>query len=521
MSTSRHHHRHTQHPGIRLFKRKPVGPEQNDSLERGAVNHNVDGPQSPRLEEPTSQDEKLPTHKNEGHRVNAQGYKVSRGIQPDGESGRTWFHPWHFLRICFRSSSTASKYTNFLWPFTIAAMILFYADVGSSEWREGRRHLWIFITSYIGMVPAANLVGFAGQELARKIPKVIGVILETTFGSIVEIILFMVLISGPQSNVPIIRAAILGSILANLLFCLGLCFFVGGIFWPQQTFHEAISEVGSNLMLVAAVGLVIPTVFYNSLAGGRLTQTLAEAESLRISRGAAIILLVAFLVYVWFQSRSHHGLYEDILEADEERDHDRHKDLQKPKLTFTEAVVAVAIALTFVSFMAVFLVKEIEYMVGERHISDAFLGLILVPIIEKAAEHLTAIDEAYDNQMNFALSHVLGASIQTALLNTPLVVLVGWGLGRDMSLNFELFDAVVLILAIIVVGNFLRDEKSDYLEGALCVFVYILIAVSAWYYPDPENSTGTASAEQSGSNSTLPGEIVTAELTARTLAALR
>ncbi|KAI7137277.1 hypothetical protein KC317_g16441 [Hortaea werneckii] len=63
-----------------------------------------------------------------------------------------------------------------------------------------------------------------------------------------------------------------------------------------------------------------------------------------------------------------------------------------------------------------------------------------------------------------------------------------------MSLTFELFDAVVLILAIIVVGNFLRDEKSDYLEGALCVFVYILVAVSAWYYPDPKEEGGVSSA---------------------------
>jgi Ca2+:H+ antiporter len=230
-----------------------------------------------------------------------------------------------------------------------------------------------------------------------------------------------------------------------------MCFFVGGIFWPQQSFHEAISEVGSNLMLVAGIGLVIPTIFYNSLAGGRLSYADAETRTLRLSRAAAIILLVAFLVYVWFQSRSHHGLYEDILEADEERDHDRHKDLQKPKLTLTESVIAVTVALVFVSFMAVFLVKEIDYLVDGRGVSDAFLGLILVPIVEKAAEHLTAIDEAYDNQMNFALSHVLGASIQTALLNTPLVVIVGWGLGYDMSLNFELFDGVVFILAIVVV----------------------------------------------------------------------
>ena len=101
------------------------------------------------------------------------------------------------------------------------------------------------------MVPAANLVGFAGQELARKLPKVIGVLLETTLGSVVEIILFMVLIKGGVGNVPVIRAAILGSILANMLLCLGACFFAGGLRRDEQEFHEAISEAGSGLMLVA------------------------------------------------------------------------------------------------------------------------------------------------------------------------------------------------------------------------------------------------------------------------------
>ena len=62
-----------------------------------------------------------------------------------------------------------------------------------------------------------------------------------------------------------------------------------------------------------------------------------------------------------------------------------------------------------------------------------------------------------------------------------------------MNLNFEVFDAVVLILAIIVVGNFLRDGKSNYLEGTLCVFVYVLVAVSAFYYPNPQEGEPTAS----------------------------
>jgi Ca2+:H+ antiporter len=378
---------------------------------------------------------------------------------------------------------------NILWPFTIAALVLYF------NYHETQQ-LWIFITAFIGMVPAANLIGFSGQELARKLPTVWGVILETTFGSIVEIILFMVLIRSAiddPNQISVIRAAILGSILANLLFCLGLCFFVGGIFHPQQTFHDAISEVGSNLMLVAGFGLVIPTIYYNSLLNsGRDTAEGINYDVLKISRAAAIILLAAFFVYVWFQAKSHHGLYEDILAQDEERDHDRHKDLAKDKLTLTESILALLIALMFVSFMAYILVSQIQYIVEERGVSDAFIGLILIPLVEKVAEHLTAVDEAYDNQMNFALSHILGASIQTALLNTPLVVIVGWGLHVDMSLNFELFDAVVLIMAIIVIGNFLRDEKSDYLEGALSVFVYLLIAVNAWYYPNPAHGENTA-----------------------------
>lgn len=367
---------------------------------------------------------------------NHNGHKVTPGIKPAGESGRRGIHPVHFLKVCWKSSCTASKWVNVLWPFVPAAIALHFA--------RPDEHLWIFILSYIAMVPSANLIGFAGQELARKLPTVFGVLLETTLGSLVEIILFMVLLkTNAVEGVPIIQAAILGSILANLLLCMGLCFFFGGLLREDQTFHDAVSDTGSNLMLVAGMALVIPVTFANALSGREgLTAELLEAEVLRISRATAIVLLLAYLVYVFFQMKSHHSLFDELLEADEERDADRHRDLAKPKLTFTESIVALALAITFVTLMAVFLVQNIEYLVVHRHVPDAFLGLILVPLVEKAAEHLTAIDEAWDNQMNFALSHVLGASIQTALLNTPLIVLVGWGLVRISSCTLDFFANV-------------------------------------------------------------------------------
>ncbi|KAG4033221.1 hypothetical protein MFRU_005g02340 [Monilinia fructicola] len=424
----------------------------------------------------------LPTH-----RVNHKGYKVTKGIQPDGESGRRGIHPFHFFRICWASTSDASRLVNILWPVVPAALAVRYT--------RPEKHLVIFILNYIAMVPCANLIGFAGQELARKLPKVFGILLETTLGSIVEMILFIVLLTRDEYSV--IQAAILGSMLATLLLCLGMCFFVGGLTRDEQEFDEAVSEVGSGLLLTAGMGLIVPSAFETALElknSEALSAEVIAEKVLNISRITAVLLIVAYATYVFFQMRTHHSIYDAILEADEQKDEDRHEDLQKDKLTFTECIVALSISIALVTLIAISLVEQIPHIVEERGISDAFMGLILVPLVEKAAEHLSAIDEAYDNQMNFALSHVLGATIQTALFNGPLVVIISWGLDKKLDLNFEMFDIVVLILAILVVGNFLRDQKSNYLEGALCVIVYIIIAVAAFFYPNPEETHVTGEA---------------------------
>lgn len=112
------------------------------------------------------------------------------------------------------------------------------------------------------------------------------------------------------------------------------------------------------------------------------------AETLKISRAVAIILLFGYFVYVWFQTKTHDGLFAEIFESDEHKDADRHRDLAKAKLTMTEAILAILIALACVSMIAVFLVKEIPFMVEERHVSDAFVGLILIPLVEKIAGKL-------------------------------------------------------------------------------------------------------------------------------------
>lgn len=123
------------------------------------------------------------------------------------------------------------------------------------------------------------------------------------------------------------------------------------------------------------MGLVIPAAFSAALTGNTGANSAEggggfEREILNISRATAIMLLVAKCAYVYFQIRTHHGLYDQVFEHDERRDQDREKDARKAKLTFTECILVLAISLTCVSLIAVFLVEQIDYVV-ELGVSEA------------------------------------------------------------------------------------------------------------------------------------------------------
>lgn len=305
-------------------------------------------------------------------------------IHHEGESNRSGFHPASFLRITWRSSCTVSKCVNLLWPLVIAAILIKLTTPSS--------HRWVFATAYLAMIPAANLVGFAGQELARKMPKVAGILIETAFGGVVEIVLFLVLIVKHRSPVhgeegdadegnlvPVIQAAILGSILTNLLLCLGLCFFFGGLRQQTQSFSAAVSEVGSGLLLVAGFGLLIPSAFFSALKGETVPVRTAEGyvvyaakftkerltlDVQRISQVTSIILMLSFAVYIWYNARSQHSIFDEVLEADEHKDADHAEDLAKAKYTFTECCVALIFSVALVTVLAYILVEEIEEIVA-------------------------------------------------------------------------------------------------------------------------------------------------------------
>ena len=147
-----------------------------------------------------------------------------------------------------------------------------------------------------------------------------------------------------------------------------------------------------------------------------------------------------------------------------------------PKESRTSAVVMLLLSTALVALCAEFLVDAIPAMTASSSVSQAFIGLIILPIVGNAAEHVTAVTVAAKNKMDLAINVAVGSSIQISLFVTPLVVLIGWILGKPMSLYFNLFETISLFVTAFVVNFLVLDGRSNYLEGSLLIAAYVIIA---------------------------------------------
>ena len=223
----------------------------------------------------------------------------------------------------------------------------------------------------------------------------------------------------------------------------------------------------SSLMAVASASLIIPATLYATISqdqnGG---SDEAQKNVLLLSHGTSIILLILYILYLYFQLFSHHNLFADI-ENQEAGGDDEEADGQI--LSPVAATIALILVTVLVSICADYLVGSIDSIVESAHISKTFVGLILIPIVGNAAEHVTAVVVAYKGKMDLAINVAIGSSMQIALFVTPFLVILGWIMGQPMTLHFQGFETIIFFISVLIVNYLIQDGKSNYLEGAMCL----------------------------------------------------
>jgi len=160
------------------------------------------------------------------------------------------------------------------------------------------------------------------------------------------------------------------------------------------------------------------------------------------------------------------------------------EDDEAPDMSIKAAIFMLLISTGLVAVCADFMSEAIEPMVESSGISQAFIGLIILPIVGNAAEHVTAVTVAMKNKMDLSIGIAVGSSIQIAIFITPVIVILGWIMGKEMTLYFNIFETVALFVTVLVVNFLVLDGRSNYLEGSLLIAAYIIIALASFFYPD-------------------------------------
>tara|TARA_Y100001968_G_C19449710_1_gene767685 strand:- start:5041 stop:6234 length:1194 start_codon:yes stop_codon:yes gene_type:complete len=360
----------------------------------------------------------------------------------------------------------------------IAVPIAFYAKIAHLD--ESIQ----FISSLIGIMPLAFLMGKATEEIATRTSESIGGLLNATFGNAAEIIIALVAVFAAaeafsSSNtelgnamVTLVKTSLIGSILGNLLLVMGLSFLWGGLRHKEQTFNPQAVSINTTLLLLSTICLILPTVFHIALSLSGLEENEIISGVLMVSRLTAIVLMASYALLLFFQLKTHSDMMSGSSHGHEE-----------PTMELRDAGILLLLATVFVSLMAEIMVHSVEAAGEAIGLSAVFIGVILLPLFGNAAEHFTAVVVAGKNRMDLSIGIAVGSSVQIAAFVAPLVILVSWIVGVELSFEFGLLETAACMLAVLIANSISRDGQSNWMEGAMLLATYIIIGLSFLFYP--------------------------------------
>lgn len=317
----------------------------------------------------------------------------------------------------------------------------------------------MFILAALAIVPLAGLMGEATEEISFYSGPKIGGFLNATFGNATELIISIFALKSGLFDV--VKASIAGSVIGNILLVLGASMFIGGIHHKVQRFSKQVVEVSSSMLLFAVIGLSIPAIFTHTV-NKELLNTKYEALSIAV----AFVMFAIYLLSLYFSFFTH----KDIYSVDHEGEGEATWSLKKAVLVLIVATVIIAVE-------SEFLVSAVEPMTKSIGLSEFFVGIILIPIIGNAAEHSTAVIMALKNQMDVAVEIAIGSSLQIILFVAPILIFLSL-LFKPMSIIFNEFELIALIVSVFIANRVANDGESNWLEGVQLLAVYIIIAVS-------------------------------------------
>jgi Ca2+:H+ antiporter len=347
--------------------------------------------------------------------------------------------------------------------------VLLLASVGApiAFW-FGAPPVVLFLLAGLGIIPFAALLGRATDSLAAHVGARLSGLLNATFGNATELIIAILALR--QGLLSVVKASITGSIIGNVLFVVGLSVLAGGLRNGRQQFNQSDIRYKSTLLVLASIGLAIPSVLYH---------TLGPSVDVRLSQEVAAVLLVTYVI----------NLVHTLCAKAERATLDSASGEEPPEWGSKAAAGVLFGSTAAVAVLSELLVDALSHLrdagfLATWGMSDVFVGVIIVAVIGNAAEHSAAVQMAYKNRMDLALQISLGSSLQIALLVSPILVFASVFVApAPLDLHFTLLEVLAVWSSAIVIALVAADGHTQWIEGVLLLAVYMIIALAFYHMP--------------------------------------
>jgi Ca2+:H+ antiporter len=318
----------------------------------------------------------------------------------------------------------------------------------------------LFFSAAVAIVPIAALIVASTEQLSTRTGDAIGGLLNATFGNAPELIIALVALKAGLLDM--VRASIAGAILANLLMALGMAFLLGGLRY-------------STMMFVAAISMTVPSAFNRAFA----TQAGPIREEKMLNIGIAILLLVAYGLYLLFSLKTHPHAFASV-----ENEHGGGGHDLDEHWSVMRAIVTLVLASLGAAWMSEILVGAAEGTGKALGMSQVFIGIVFVAIVGGAAESGSAIAMGRKNKMDLSVGIALGSCIQIALFVAPVLVLASYFLApRPLELAFGRAEIGSLFMAVLCGALVCGDGQSNWYKGIQLLTVYAIIALMFYFMP--------------------------------------
>lgn len=328
-----------------------------------------------------------------------------------------------------------------------------------------------FGAAVVALAGGAVAVGEATERLSRRLSPAATGVVQSVLGNLPE--LFLAIFALQAGLLEVVAAALVGSVLGNALFVLGLATLIGGLRHGKLTFSAAANRLYATELLLGVAALTVP--FLATQPGA---PDFGRAEEL--SAIVAIVLLILFVVSVPISIK----LSSETPAAKPHVPDD--DDASTPDLPppLRQTLVLLGVSAASAAFVADWFVEALEPSMASLGMSEAFAGLIVVAIASNAVENLAGVTSAAKGKGDLAMSLILNSALQIVLFLTPVIVLLSFFVAPvPLTLILSPLLLGTLAVSVLLVIFIVTDGEANAFEGAMLLGLYAIIAAAVWWGP--------------------------------------